>query len=118
MRRMSLLFAVLLVVPLLGSGSPKDYDVESSGVKYSDVQLVMILRGGTYALSNTMQGTYRIYPTCDPPHLDMIESEGRTIKRIFRIDGDTLRIAGAPGAQRPHGFKDEDVKVYFFKRVK
>jgi len=146
MRRLSLLFAALLVLPLLGSDSPKEYDdrTETAGIEGTwrameyefkgttgkpTRQCVMTFRGGTltspWSDGDLWQGSYRIDPTRQPPHLDWIPSkgfyEGTTLKAICQIDGDTLRIAYFDGRftkQRPQGFNDKGVIVWVHKREK
>jgi uncharacterized protein (TIGR03067 family) len=147
MRRLFLLFAVLFVVPLSGSDSPKEYDdrtetigiegtwrlteVEYGGQKRkTDLPKAMLTyRSGTYTANytggDTFRGSYRIAPTRKPSHLDQLPSngsdQGQTIKFIYQIDGDTLRIARIMSAfttSRPQGFDDDHIFVVTYKRVK
>jgi uncharacterized protein (TIGR03067 family) len=141
MRRLSLLIAVLFVVPLFGSDSPKEYDdkavnygidgtwrlieVEKNGEKIRPPILeVITFRGGTYTytfpeegiVSNPKQWSYRIDCTHQPPHLDYISSI-ETVKCIYQIDRDTLKIANKDEL-RPQSFKDTNTRVATYKRVK
>ena len=139
------LLLVLLVLPLLGSDSPKEYDDKTeildvegtwrrtefqfNGEKRDlPYESVMILRGGSYTRNDsngtTLRGSYHIDPTCNPPHIDWFPSDepfkGQTFRFIYQIDGDTLREAGIPGAQytrRPQGFKDKDIEICTYKHV-
>ena len=142
MRRLSLLFAVLLVVPLLGSGSPKDYDgkteyvgiegtwrltqVELNGTNGPPSQAVHTYYSRTYTVTlngKTSGGSYCIDTTHNPTYLDLTPSDPAAYggKHIYQIDGDTLRIARMsrrPDRLRPQGFKDEGLIVLIYKRVK
>jgi uncharacterized protein (TIGR03067 family) len=146
MRRASLLFAVLVVVPLLGSDSPKQYDdrTECAAIegtwrltectdngeqmRLSDRPMVLTLRRGTLTFDtgygHVDRGTYRIDSTRRLSHFDRVPAFGPfpcvSGKCIYQIDGDTLRIAGFPGKhnERPRGFDDEDTIVETYKRVK
>jgi uncharacterized protein (TIGR03067 family) len=138
-RTVWLLVGVLLGVVAMGSDSPKEYDdvmvpdpLEGMWLlKYEgiDFQEVMILRGGTYTINysdgDTNRGNYRINPTRKPPHLDYIPSKGecrgQTLKRIYQIDGDTLKIAwirDESDKRRPQGFNDDGIVIKIYKRVK
>jgi uncharacterized protein (TIGR03067 family) len=144
-RTVYVLSAVLLVGVGLGSDSPKEYDgatvsntlegswrlteFEFKGARAkSDVQGVLTFRGGAWSLMygnvESLAGRYRIDTTHQPPHLDWIvstegELKGRTLRFIFQIDGDTLRIGFKIGSDwsRPQGF-DRDVAFETYKRMK
>src|SRR5262249_44083665 len=136
-RTVRLLAVVLLVLPLLGSDLPKEYD----GVtERDDVQgtwelvewtfdgqsfggegtMVTNYRFGTkvvrYWDSRTITGRYRTDPTRTPPSLDEIRSDGdyqgQAIRWIYRVEGDTLRIAhlNMDPTRRPQTFHDKDVR--------
>jgi uncharacterized protein (TIGR03067 family) len=146
MRRLSLLFAVLFVVLLLGSDSPKEYDDRAEYVTIEGAwrltectqngepmplgrrPTVMTLRGGTLTFDTGYghidRGTYRAAPVRKLSHFDRVPVFGPfpcvSARCISRIDGDTLRIASFPGRddERPRGFDDEDVIIETYKRVK
>jgi uncharacterized protein (TIGR03067 family) len=140
MRRTVCLLAVLLVLPSLGSDSPKEYDgaTEGDGIegkwqciayqKQDPFQSVLIVRAGTYTISykdgDVIEGNIRIDPNQNPAHLDENPLtgylKGETLKCIYQIEGDTLRIAGLPGlyVQRPKGFNDPGIEVSTYKRVR
>jgi uncharacterized protein (TIGR03067 family) len=142
MRCLSLLSTALLMLPLLGSDSPKEYDdkmesvgiegtwrlieIELSGVKATPTQVVQTYCRRTYTSTingTTSGGDYRIDSTCHPHHLDEIAStgpsKGETFKYIYQFDGDTLKIAYLPfGNPRPQGFNDKHIAVWTYKRVK
>jgi uncharacterized protein (TIGR03067 family) len=149
MRRIVCLLAgVLLVVPSLGSDAPKEYDGaterdelegtwELVGIECRPVQegpsnqCVVTFRGGRFTKSygdgDTLRGSYRLDPARKPSHLDQYLStgpfQGRTQECIYRIDGDTLRIAlstsrgDSDDFRRPQGF-DRPVVLSVYKRVK
>jgi uncharacterized protein (TIGR03067 family) len=147
MRRTILLLAgVLLSVVALGSDSPKEYDdkadmdevrgtwrlvdIEVDGHKWMfPHQCVMTNRSGisTYVYSHrgTIQGTYRIDPTCKPSRYDNVpltgSLKGQTLRWIYAIDGDTLRIANLSDGSshaRPQEFNDKGLAILTYKRVK
>lgn len=145
MRRLSPLFAVLFVVPLIGSDSPKEYDgamqedklegtwqrieIERNGEKIDvGVQLVNIYRGDNFTSDyggNSVTGRFWIDPTRKPAHLDWIPSNGsyrgEPLKAIYQIDGNKLKIAVMADPfdlRRPKGFIGNDLAVHTYKRVK
>src|ERR1700722_12121645 len=114
MRRLSPLLAVLLVILLLGSDSPKDYDDRTEYVGIEGMwrltayefggrkvklpfQVVLIYRDETFVYKrsdgDTTQGNYRIDPSRNPAPLDLIPSsgnfKGQTHKWIYQINNDT-----------------------------
>ena len=140
MRRLSLLLAVLFVVPLFGSDSPMEYDdktvncgiegtwrlveIELNGevagtFSYQDVTT---FHNGTYT-GDTIGGRYRIDPTRSPPHLDWLPScfaiKDPPTKSMYKIDGDMLitAIMDDHSNNRPQGFKDKGVRVFIRKQV-
>jgi uncharacterized protein (TIGR03067 family) len=144
MRRTVLLLAgALLSVVALGSDSPKEYDdktemndpvegtwqltqYELNGERLKlPFQVVMICHDGaiTHKRSdgNTPRWNLRIDPARSPRHLDMIPLGGarQSIKCIYQIDGDILRIGYRVGeTDRPQGFNEVNVAVQTYKRVK
>jgi uncharacterized protein (TIGR03067 family) len=134
MRRLSLLFAVLWVLPLFGYDSPKENDGEISFVdglqgtwQLTDFEdktgthrigwpCVTTFQGGicTYlwADGDPMQTHYYTDTTRKPFCLDMDNK-----KCIYLIDSCTLRIAWRDH-QRPRGFKEGGVTVHIYKRKK
>jgi uncharacterized protein (TIGR03067 family) len=147
MRRTILACAgVLLSTVALGSDSPKEYDDatavdelqgswqltedEFNGQKVKPDPLeVVTFRGGAYVSNysdgDTFRGSYRLDPTHQPPHLNEVPAngpyQGQTVKYIYQLDRDRLRIAfmaGKDDMRRPQGFNDEGVYVETYKRVK
>ena len=143
-RTVCLLAGVLLCVLALGSDAPKEYDgaAEADDIQGTweltgfecgpvreapDYKGVVTFRGGTYTASysdgETIRGSYRLDHARKPSHLDKRWTsgpyQGRTLECIYRVEGDTLRIA-APDhledVRRPQGFDHVIVAVY--KRVK
>ncbi len=135
---------LLLCVASLGSNSSKQYDdrttgdplegtwnwieVSVGGRKLNSPQHVMTCYDGrlTYYLpGSTIREIYRTNLSQKPPHLDLIPSNGplqrKTLKCIYQIDGDTLRIANIATLDddgRPTEFSGADVAVVTYKRVK
>ena len=134
MRRTVCLLAALLVLPALGSDTPKEYDEKITLDELDGVwratgfgQEEMTCRGGDFAVEvgiDIIRGKYRSDNSCNPRHLDMIPSNsiaaGHTFNFIYQIDGDTLRIAGfrVRRTERPRGFDDENAFIEIYKRVK
>jgi uncharacterized protein (TIGR03067 family) len=140
MHRVYLLSAVLFVVPLLGSGSPKEYDDRTTvdplegtwrltGSEFRDTkekhsQPLTTFRNGIVTEDydfGKYVGTYDVDLTRKPSHLDMTQSKSKASKYIYKIDGDTLRIAlinGLGEMRRPQDFTDKDVFITIYKRVK
>ena len=143
MRRLSLLLAVLCVIPLFGSDLPKEYGdrTENTGIEgtwqlieigydgqkdKSSSEWKITYRSGIHTekkgKDETYRGNYRIDATRNPPHLDSIASSGEdiTFKGIYHIDGETLRIGFCDcdlDVRRPQGFNDKDVITITYKRV-
>jgi uncharacterized protein (TIGR03067 family) len=147
MRGTACLLAVLLVLPLLGSDSPKEYDEKTEiagiegkwrvtniekndGTTRLDAGSVWTYWSDTFAMTagdgETMGGKYRIDLTSNPRHLDWTFTtggiRGTTIKCIYQIghEGDSLRVAYSTihGTKRPQGFGEAGLCVFSFKRVK
>ena len=144
MRRTYPLFAVLLVVLLLGSDSLNEYDDKTTedplegrwrltgreqyGVQTKlDVQdqVFITFHSGTFTVNTDTcyyQGKYRIAPIHKPPQLDgelfthlLHDHMG---KCIYQIDGDRLKIAALAERQRPKGFDDKNIWSITCERVK
>jgi uncharacterized protein (TIGR03067 family) len=132
-RTILLLNGVLFTVVALGSDSPKEYDdkTEAVGIEgtwrmVGNEKNVMTCHSGTWTIKGDgglWQGTYRIDTTCMPAHLDRFYAngplKGKTLKFIYQIDRDMLRIACARNVElRPHGFKDDGVDLWTYERVR
>jgi uncharacterized protein (TIGR03067 family) len=146
MRRFVCLLAVaLLAVPSLGSDAPTEYEgaTEAAGIEGAwqlvafeyqggrvkpDLQGVLTCRGETFALAynsvESLRGSYRVDPAQSPPQLDWVPSggelKGKTLKLLYRIDGDTLTVAFRTGDDwsRPQGFGGKGVATETYRRVK
>jgi uncharacterized protein (TIGR03067 family) len=123
----------VLPAALLGSDSPKEYDgaterdelegtwrfvkVEYSGQTFPDSEQGMIFHKGEFTWTG---------PGPKPAWIDQTTTNlpggNRTLKGIYRIDGDGLKIACRLATnERPLGFDAKDgngVTVWTFKRVK
>ena len=143
-RRTAYVLCALLVVGLLGSGSPKEYDdktefagiegtwqlieYEFEGGKWNpDARRVVISHSGSFTFkqnADSWGGTYRIDLTHNPSHLDEIQLLGNSrseTKSIFQINVNILRTAnmlGPTDVQRPKRFNDMGVITWTYKRVK
>jgi uncharacterized protein (TIGR03067 family) len=141
MRRLIPLFAALLLLPLLGSDSPREYDsatemagiegtwqllaVEHDGNKVNSITWVWTLRDGEYTRTDSNgdhgTGTYRINTNQKPPHFDLSAAkEGGygALKGIFQCQGDTLKMAWSHGGEYPKSFHDKDIWLGTLKRLK
>ena len=141
------LFAALLVLPLLGSGSPREYDDRTKlnelvgvweVVKAENCGFEMAGGGSdaiifdtthvTYKLGSQVliAGTYKTTASCGGlAVLDevFVEKHGQLITwhNIYQVDGDVLRIAYVMpnGSERPLDFQDKQhLFIYTLKRVK
>jgi uncharacterized protein (TIGR03067 family) len=146
-RTIWLLAGVLLCVAALGSDSPKEYDDKTEvrdelegtwertdftyfGRKLElPYQEVATFRHGIltrkFSPGETVPGSYRINPTRSPAHLDWtpstVECKGQTLKWIYKVKADTLKIANVAtpnDEQRPKGFGDDNLSVSTYKRLK
>ena len=63
------------------------------------------------------KGTYRIDPAKKPKSLDVSSSEGKTVRLIYKLEGDTLTIGESGGSNRPEDFTGKEVAVTVLKRV-
>jgi uncharacterized protein (TIGR03067 family) len=139
MKKSRLLLAVLLF-PLLGSGSPREYDdrtqmanvegtwrlvrVVRAGTVGQDPEWELVFRAdGTYSWMGPAQigGTYKVDAGRAPAQIDLCATNDprRAHRGIFRFDGDVLLIAlFEPEDVRPQSFSDKNLKVLTLKRVK
>jgi uncharacterized protein (TIGR03067 family) len=146
MPRIVYLLAPLLVLPVFGSDSPKEYD---DGIEYHDIegawrrvdlqyqgksdrncQMLLTFHSGGYTVgfkpnAIAIRGSYRIDTIHQPPHIDLIEPSSDqqtvTLMYIYWIKADTLklaRIAGVGNQKRPTRFDDDYVVIETYKRVK
>jgi len=94
------------VVPL--DGAEKDKDAQAAAKK-----LKIKIDGDKYTVLTDgkveEEGTLKVDPTKTPKTLDMTvkkaDGKGRVVECIYKLDGDTLRLATAlPGKARPVNF--------------
>jgi uncharacterized protein (TIGR03067 family) len=137
------LLAVLLVLPLLGSDSPKEYDdrtqtlgidgtwrivaAERDGKSERFTEAVITYRAGKYLTEGgsrvISQGTYVVDTSRNPASLDMTDpmiGGGKPLLLIYRVDEDTLWTTNGAGLNlpRPSGFHEKGLIILTFKRVK
>jgi uncharacterized protein (TIGR03067 family) len=140
-----LLATVMLVLPSLGSDSPKEYDgatarneLEGTWERVSATpavgktvialpgECVETFRDGRWVYRNkgrlVSEGVYRADDTRRPCALDestTAEHEaGITRRFIYRLEGDTLRTAFVPGSREcPKSFDETGAWVATWKRV-
>jgi uncharacterized protein (TIGR03067 family) len=145
MRRSACLLAALLVLPSLGSDSPKEYDgatarneLEGTWERVSATpaggkavialpgECVETFRHGRWVYRHkgriVSEGVYRTDSSRQPAHLDestTAENEaGITRRFIYRLEGDTLRTAFVPGSREyPKSFDETGAWVATWKRV-
>ena len=147
MRRLPPALAALLVLPLLASDSPRGSDAATEyvgiegtwrcvSVKHGGAEVQplkgdeigLVFRGGSYEESYLGQrdrwGPCAVDAARRPARLDLGYAggphKGKVWQNIYRLDGDTLRIAytGSPDA-RPASFDgNPGVWVHTYKRVR
>jgi uncharacterized protein (TIGR03067 family) len=144
-RTLLLLIGVLFSVMALASDSPKDYDdatqidglegtwqavsVENTGGSFrTPPQWCMIFHAGKYTwtgLGIAPKGSYKVDVSKKPARLDItcadLPAAEDTMKCIYRIDGDILKIAWDLGGERAQIFDiqcDRRQSVSIFKRVR
>jgi uncharacterized protein (TIGR03067 family) len=63
--------------------------------------------------NDTKGGKFKVDATQKPPHLDVTPDDGKdkTMKAIYTIDGDTIKIAVNPEGDRPKSFDDAAIVI-------
>ena len=142
-RFVCLLAVALLVLPSLGFDAPKEYDgaTEMKGLE-GEWRLMALTVGGhredaarermvTFGRGSFVyrydsggeiaRGTYTADQSQTPAHPDETimtgPQAGQVWMILYRVDGDTLRIASNPGGTRPRDFIDSHV-VETYRRVR
>jgi uncharacterized protein (TIGR03067 family) len=134
--------AVLLTLPLLGSGSSKEYDdrtemtgiegtwqllaVEHDGKKVNPITWVLTFRRGRFTREDSNggkgEGVYRFDSKQKPYHVDFIFEPGTnyaSTSEIAEMHGDILSMAwDRSGQHRPGSFHDREIWIGTFKRLK
>lgn len=142
MRRLACLLTGMLVVLVLGSDSPKEYDdnmelasiegtwqllaVVHDGEKVNPITWVLTFRGGKLTRKDSDgdngEGVYKFDTTQKPYQLDLIPGPGAKFARgwqIAEIHGDILKTAwDRTYEKRPRSFHDQDLWFGTFKRLK
>ena len=145
MRHLFLLLAVLFVIPLFGSDSPKEYDdrvemvdsVEGSWLLVSEQYKGRVViaeetrKGGKQGVTfqggeftridpkEDLKGTYTTNTARKPAQLDMAIEGGLKVTYIYRRDGDKLLLGVIwEGGRRPKSFDDKGIYIETYKRVK
>jgi uncharacterized protein (TIGR03067 family) len=142
MRHLLFPFALLCVLPLLGSDSPKEYDDRTKLVELEGMWRIVSVEntGGYYPTSGYMvfregkfegtgrgvapKGNYKVDNTKKPAWLDLTNppDNGPAEMCIYRIDGDVLKIAWPLGSdersERLDIAGDRRQSVSTFKRVR
>lgn len=134
----------LVVLSLLGSDSPKEFDdrTEIAGIEgtwqivtsgtpghqtHPDTPCIETLQGGKFVYSENgvmhQQGTYTSRVDRVPCYLDETTAEGITPKGtkkfIYRRNDDRLLTAyGAQTSERPRSFDEDGIFVIVWKRVR
>jgi uncharacterized protein (TIGR03067 family) len=143
MKRYLLPLLAVLLVGLLGSDSPKEYDdalkVDGLEGEWDKVEVhyggqnlgrsghtTFIARGHKFTWQGggeSTTGTYTVDTTTKPGHTIQLPTSGpgknTTWKMIYQVDGDRLTIAYLLViSQYPKGFDDPDAFVTIMRRVK
>lgn len=142
MRRVRLVLLVLVVLPQLGSASPKEYDDHTKPIGLEGTwQIVSINIAGQHSIVTkrcvqtfhagkwsysedggfSAEGTNTTDNRRTPAFLDETRTEpsSRTMKCIYRIEGAMLRTAfrDANDGERPTRFGEEGIHIINWKRV-
>jgi|SRR4051794_31095212 len=113
-------------------GTWSTVSVERGGVAAPEEEarkIKLTVRGNQYTLTGEeepIEGTLELNPARRPKELDAVRNKGpdagKTIKGIYELKGDTLRVClGAPGKSRPTGFdtgRGGGEMLYVHKRAK
>src|SRR5262249_6151031 len=130
MRRTVCLLAALLVLPSLGSDSPKEYDGamqddELQGtwqIAGSSRICLQTFRGNTWVYTQEGQvveeGTFKADQILKLALLDETMVNGQKENYIYRIEGDTLWTAFRRDRERPKSFDEAILVTTEWKRVK
>jgi uncharacterized protein (TIGR03067 family) len=113
---------------LTGSWAVSEIEFQGMKVPLPPGQDIAFTFQGAKLLVNQMmmkqeEGTYKIDDKTSPKQIDLTGSLNQpgTIKGIYHLEGDTLKIAFSmqgPGGQRPTGFDAKDIVVMICKRKK
>lgn len=99
---------------LEGTWSPVDFKIGGkSGVPESIKDFKLTIAGGTYSLAagkETDKGTLKLDDKATPKGMDVVgtdgPSKGKTVRAIYKLDGDKLTICYAlDGKDRPTAFE-------------
>jgi uncharacterized protein (TIGR03067 family) len=106
------------VVSIARDGGAPQPPPEAASFIFMPAGKVISLEGGT-----KKEATYTIDPTKKPKHHDVIPSDGKTLKMVYVLDGDTLTLCGNndPEGPRPtevSSKKDSGQWILILKREK
>ncbi|MGE3807560.1 MAG: TIGR03067 domain-containing protein [Gemmataceae bacterium] len=89
----------------------KDYYLEFSGDRF------VVHKNENGKVAPDFDGDLKIDPAQKPAHIDLVRSDGGTMKLIYALEGDKLKI-GFPlkGSERPRTF--EAARTVTFERTK
>jgi uncharacterized protein (TIGR03067 family) len=139
MRNPHLLIAALVIVPLLGSDSPRDYDdatqdagiegdwllirveVDGEALRDEKADRATTYRAGNFCWGGLTDGTYTIDSRFRPARLtEHTLVSDTTYRNVFQIDGNTLRVAYLKSqSDYPTGFRDRrELIVEVYRRVR
>jgi RNA polymerase sigma factor (sigma-70 family) len=81
----------------------------------------IVFAGDTAAVYNASgvktKGTYSLDSAKKPKSMDLIPPEGKTVRMIYKLEGDTLTIAEGGDDSRPEDFTGRGAAVAVVKRV-
>jgi uncharacterized protein (TIGR03067 family) len=65
------------------------------------------------------KGRYKVHPSHQPLQLDVTTEDNITVKMIYQLDGDTLKLGVAEDVrERPKSFDDQGIIIIILKRAK
>jgi uncharacterized protein (TIGR03067 family) len=102
-------------VEIHGKVQPKSFTIR---VEFDDNRL--LAKVGTRPPE--LKGTFKLDPGRTPKAYDLTTVEGTTVRGIYELDGDTLKVClSAPGDERPTAMEtgpDDDRTFIVYKREK
>ena len=78
-----------------------DEVVKELKITFSDEQAIARIK------DEEKKATYKLDPTQKPPTIDWTDERGKTLKGIYQLEGDTLKICISEKGNRPKEFKTD-----------